>query len=137
MSQIPAAGDTALDKTVVGFHAAVLVVLYIFLFRVVEGSWSNMLHNTVRLVTPIVVYFALVAGMAVTGTRRKVNLKRWWFLLLLPVCGALAAIAGRAVEPGSGSVMPAVVTGVWYGALHALFLWWSWRGARRAGAASA
>jgi hypothetical protein len=120
-----------LDRTVATLVVATLVALYIFLVRVLEGSWSAMLGRVTGVLVPMAIYFGLIAAIAMVSTRRGADTKRWWFLLLLPLCGAIAGVAARAVGTYSGTMMQGAVAGVGYGALHALLLRWSWRSADR------
>jgi len=98
----------------------------------------NMVRDSAHMIVPVIVYFGLVLGIMVPVARRGANARRWWILLLLPVCGALGGLVAHLLDAGRGSVLLPMVTGVWYGVIHALYLHWSWRrDARRARPAAA
>jgi len=50
----------------------------------------NMLRDSGHVLVPIVVYLGLVVSITLAVERRGGNAKRWWVLVLLPACGALA-----------------------------------------------
>src|SRR5690349_24313517 len=90
-----AAPNRSIDKAAVVVCVATLAVLYVFLFRAVEGSWMNMLRDSGHMLVPIVVYLGLVVSITWAVARRGGNAKRWWLLVLLPACGALAGLVGH------------------------------------------
>ena len=122
-----------IDKAAVVLCVATLAILYVFLFRIVEGSWMNMVRDSGHLLVPIVVYLGLVVSITLAVERRGGNPKRWWVLVLLPACGALAGFAGHLIDPPHSMLRAAMTTGAGYGVMHALYLGWTWRReARRA-----
>lgn len=116
-----------IDKAAVVVCVATLAVLYVFLFRVVEGSWMTMLRDGGHMLVPIVVYLGLVVSITLAVERRGGNAKRWWLLVLLPACGAFAGLVGHMIDPTHSILRPAMTTGAGYGVMHALYLWWAWR----------
>ena len=129
--------ETRLDKTVVAIIAATLVVLYLFLWHVLEGSWAGMLTRVIDVVVPVAVYLALIAGVALLRTRRGGGIAHSWFLLLLPLFGAAAGVVAELLDIGPGDIVQSAVTGACYGAMHALLLRWSWRRAAQRSSAPA
>ena len=138
MRELPSLPERRIDKAAVLLCAAMLVALYVFLFRVVEGGWMNMVRDGGHMIVPVLVYVELVASILVPIARRSGNTRRWWVLCLLPVCGALSGMVAHILEPRRGALVEPMVAGVWYGVMHALYLHWAWRrDARRAGPAAA
>lgn len=126
-----------IDKAAVIVCVATLAVLYVFLFRILEGSWMNMLRDSGHMLVPVVVYLGLVVGTALAVERCHGDAKRWWLLVLLPGFGALAGVVGHVLDPGHGMLRAAMTTGAGYGVMHAVYLWWAWRReARRAQSAA-
>lgn len=122
-----------IDRAAVVACVVTLAVLYVFLFRVVEGSWMNMLRDSGHMLVPMLVYLGLVVSITLAVMRRGGNAKRWWLLVLLPGCGAFSALVGHMIDPTQGPLRAAMTTGAGYGVMHALYLWWAWRReARRA-----
>lgn len=115
-----------------------LAGLYLFLFRVLEGSWTDMVRDSARMTLPVVAYLGLLLSILLPITRRGGNPRRWWLLLLLPAFGAVGGVVAHVLDPARGTLAKPVMTGVWYGVFHALYLNWSWRrDARRARAGAA
>jgi hypothetical protein len=138
MHELPALPERRIDKAAVLVCAAMLAALYVFLFRVLDGGWMNMVRDGGRMIVPVLVYLGLVASILVPVARRGGNTRRWWVLCLLPVCGALSGIVAHLLEPGRGPLLAPMVAGAWYGVMHALYLHWAWRrDARRADPAAA
>src|SRR5690242_7397022 len=119
-----AASKRSIDKAAVAVSVATLAVLYVFLFRVVEGSWMNMLRDSGHVLVPIVVYLGLVVSITLAVERRGGNAKRWWVLVLLPACGALAGLVAQRIDPTHSTLQAAMTAGAGYGVMHALYLWW-------------
>lgn len=114
------------DRAVVLLCWAALFALYLFLFRVLEGSWTNLVQDFGRIIAPVVVYLGLVVTIMMLA-RRAGAAQRWWVLLLLPASGAVAGIVAHAIGRERGTVQGAIMLGVFYGLIHALLLRWSYR----------
>ena len=126
-SAVPAEPKRFIDRAAVVALVATLVILYAFLFRILEGSWINLLRDSGHTVVPVVVYLGLVMTIVLAMERRGGNPKRWWLLAVLPGCGALAGALGHVVDPNHSTLRAAMMAGVGYGVMHALYLWWAWR----------
>jgi len=110
----------------------------VVLFRLMEGSWGEVGRTVASVLAILTLYAAPVAAIAVVGVRRGRTVKRWWFLALLPICGALAGAGVGYVDPGPAGLKSPITQGIVYGLLHALYLRWSWRReARRTGRGAA
>ena len=125
--------ERPIDKAVVLACGAALAVLFVFLLWVVEGGWMNLVRNLGGMAAPFVVYLGLTAAILVVPARGGGKTMRWWLLLLLPVCGAVAGAVAHLTDPEPPHLGPAIVMGAAYGALHAFWLRRIWqREARRA-----
>jgi len=138
MRDLPSLPERRIDKAAVLLCAAMLVALYVFLFRILEGGWMSMVRDGGHMIVPVLAYAGLMASILVPVARRGGSTRRWWVLCLLSVCGAIGGIVAHVLEPGGGALIDPMVAGVWYGVMHALYLHWAWRrDARRAGLAAA
>jgi hypothetical protein len=132
MSAMPPTPESRADKAVVLLCWTMAFALYLFLFRVLEGSWGELVRDFGGVIAPVAVYLGLVMSIMIPA-RRAGTANRWWVLLLLPLCGALAGLAAHAIDPERGTLANATAMGVFYGSMHALLLRWSYRReARRA-----
>ena len=115
-----------------------VLVLMVVLFRLMDGSWSRVGRTAGSAVAILVLYGGPVVAIALAFQRRGQSMKRWWFLALLPVWGALAGAGVGLIDPSPAGVRSTIFHGIVYGGLHALYLRWSWqREAGRAGQAAA
>ncbi|MFL5563251.1 MAG: hypothetical protein ACJ79K_17430 [Gemmatimonadaceae bacterium] len=118
--------------------SAFVLGLTAVLFRLMDGSWSQVARTAGSALVILALYAAPVGGIAVVFHRRGQTVKRWWFLALLPVWGALAGAGVGLVDPGPAGVRSPIIHGIVYGVPHALYLRWAWRReARRARPAAA
>ena len=123
--------ESLLDKGAVFGVGALLIGLFLFLARTLAGSWAPLGREVLVACQILLIYFGPLVAAAFFAERRGVAVKRWWFLAMLPVLGALTGWVVWHIDREPAGPIRSVFLGVWYGLLHALYLNWSWRRQRR------
>ena len=122
--------ETAAERNVVLIVALVLVALYVFLGRVVLGSWPALLAPLGAGLVYVVALQPLRRVVLRPG--RPAALALCW----LPACGVLAGLTWLALDSSPAGAIPCMAAGGLAGASHAAILLRRLRRARSPNAVS-